>query len=328
MFTLILTVIQYSRLRENEYTSMATSNDWPIAGSDLQAVRGGYAFPLEELASGAIAAIVLRGVYPESRCRRLIERLTQDGLLYDPREEIPQEFREQAIPEGYYREGRSAEPRSAWKANTSGDRPRIDIGTSLGYRGADKEAFLAHSRQTHELFAQFFADDDDPVKLLYDHLGELAVGKRVVTAHEPDGSQYGPAIIRAHYGGYTYKPHFDSVRLREKRDDYAVHAFEHQFAGVLVLQNTRLGDATAQCVLHRCFWDAIVDRHLQADTFHAHARQRDIDNVEVCLEPGDLYFFNTRLIHEVPGVAGELPRVVLATFIGYSEDRDEVFVWS
>ena len=43
---------------------------------------------------------------------------------------------------------------------------------------------------------------------------------------------------------------------------------------------------------------------------------------------GDLYFFNTRLIHEVPGLPGELPRVVLATFIGYSQDRDEVFVWS
>jgi len=50
--------------------------------------------------------------------------------------------------------------------------------------------------------------------------------------------------------------------------------------------------------------------------------------VEVVLQPGDLYFFNTRSIHEVPGVAGELPRVVLATFIGYSPDRAEIFVWS
>ena len=46
------------------------------------------------------------------------------------------------------------------------------------------------------------------------------------------------------------------------------------------------------------------------------------------LEPGDLYFFNTRCIHEVPGVDGDLARVVLATFIGYSSGRDEIFVWS
>jgi hypothetical protein len=53
-----------------------------------------------------------------------------------------------------------------------------------------------------------------------------------------------------------------------------------------------------------------------------------VPNVTVNLEPGDLYFFNTQLIHEVPGVPGELPRIVLATFIGYSPDDDEVFVWS
>jgi hypothetical protein len=50
--------------------------------------------------------------------------------------------------------------------------------------------------------------------------------------------------------------------------------------------------------------------------------------VRVELEPGDLYFFNTGMIHEVPGVDGELPRVVLATFIGYSADEPDVMVWS
>jgi hypothetical protein len=48
----------------------------------------------------------------------------------------------------------------------------------------------------------------------------------------------------------------------------------------------------------------------------------------VILDPGDLYFFNTGCIHEVPGVAGEDARIVLATFIGYSSDRNEIFVWS
>ena len=46
------------------------------------------------------------------------------------------------------------------------------------------------------------------------------------------------------------------------------------------------------------------------------------------MDPGDLYFFNTRLIHEVPGLDSEDPRVVLATFIGYSSGHDEMFVWS
>ena len=48
----------------------------------------------------------------------------------------------------------------------------------------------------------------------------------------------------------------------------------------------------------------------------------------VALEVGDLYFFNTRLVHEVPAVKNEQARIVLAVFIGYDPDMDEVFVWS
>ena len=307
---------------------MTPSSVWKTTEPDLPAIFEQHRFPLEALAAGTIPAIVLRGVYPESSCRRLIERLISEELLYDPCEPAPEEFRNLAIPEGYYREGRKSEPSYAWQAKTTSDRIRIDIGTSLGYRGSDKEAFFAHSRKTLTLFERLFDDRDDPVQLLYDNLQRLSVDKRVVTAHEADGRQYGPAIIRAHYGGYTYKPHFDSVRLREKRTDYAVHAFEHQFAGVLVLQNTQLNDKTAQCVLHRYLWSPDVDPHLQAGTFHEYAQEETIENVEVCLDPGDLYFLNTRSIHEVPGVAGQLPRIVLASFIGYSKDRDEIFVWS
>jgi hypothetical protein len=307
---------------------MTITKPWKIAEPDLESILSDRAEPLEALAAGEIPATVIRNAYPAEACRRLIDRLIAEELLYDPRQPIPQKFIDDAIPEGYYREGRSGEDKFAWQAKAATGRRRIDIGTSLGYRGSDPDDFFAHSRETHELFARLFTPDDDPVRICYDHLERLSRTKRVVTAHEPDGRQYSPAIIRAHYGGYTYAPHFDSVRLRERRSDYAVHEFEHQFAGVLVLQNTQIGDQSAQCVLHRCFWEPDIDPHLKQGTFHDYAEQNEVDNVEVVLEPGDLYFFNTRSIHEVPGVAGELPRIVLATFIGYSSDRDEIFVWS
>ena len=162
--------------------------------------------------------------------------------------------------------------------------------------------------------------------MIYGALEQLSRGKLAVTAYEPDGRQYCPAIIRAHYDGYTYKPHFDSVRLREKRENYSVSAFEHQFAGVLVLQNAQRGDRSAQAVIHRCLWNSQVDPHIQKGTFHEYAETNQIDNLEVCLEPGDLYFFNTRSIHEVPGLDGELPRIVVAVFIGFSSDREEDFL--
>lgn len=306
---------------------MTTKGGWQALEPDLPQILAAVPNPLTALAAADIPAIVLRGVYSADWCQQLVDRLVQQELLYDPHQPIPEKFREQAIPEGYYREGRNDAAQYAWMSKTATGRARIDIGTSLGYRGSDKDGFFAHSAETHRLFEALFAEDN-PISCLYDHLERLSVNKRAVTAYEPDGRQYGPAIIRAHYGGYTYKPHFDSVRLREKRADYAVHEFDHQFAGVLVLQNTQRDDRTAQCVLHRCLWQPEIDQHLKANTFHEFAKSANIESVEVCLEPGDLYFFNTRCIHEVPGVAGDFPRIVLATFIGYSQEREEMFVWS
>ena len=305
-----------------------TVSNWKISEPDLATIFAQHPKPLDALAAGDVPALVIRQAFSLSSCQRLIERLITRELLYDPRQPIPEKFIEAAIPEGYFREGRSNEDVAAWEARTATGRRRIDIGTSLGYCGSDPDDFFAHSRESNALFTELFAPGENPIAVLYDALQDLSRTKRVVTAHEPDGRDYGSAIIRAHYGGYTYAPHFDSVRLREKREGYAVHEFEHQFAGVMVLQNTQLGDASAQCVLHQCLWQPEVDPHLRNRTFHDYAERRGVASVRVVLEPGDLYFFNTRGIHEVPGVAGELPRIVLATFIGYSADRDEIFVWS
>jgi hypothetical protein len=314
--------------KETVNTPIAETQAWRPTEPDLRAAFQAHPRPLDALAEGAIPAIVLRGAYPAELCQRLYAKLIAEELLYDPARPIAAKFLEASIPEGYYREGRQGTDQQNWQDRVAEGRRRIDIGTSLGYRGSDPAAFLAHAAETHRLFARLFADLPSPVALLYERLTDLAPGKRAVTAHEPDGLLYGPAIIRAHYGGYSYRPHFDSVRLREKRADYAVHAFEHQFAGVLVLKNSEREGRTAQCILHHYLWQPEVQPHLDAGTFHDFAAARGIGNTQVHLEPGDLYFFNTRLIHEVPGVDGAEPRIVLASFIGYSQDRDEIFVWS
>lgn len=284
--------------------------------------------PLESLSRGEIPAIVIRQAYRQTDCEKLMQRLLDEELLYDPKRPVPAKFVDKAIPEGYFKEGKSDVASQAWPSVADDLKRRIDIGTSLGYRGSDPEDFFAHSGSTHDLFDRLFADMPSPIGVIYDRLAELSRGKTPLTAREPDGRLYGPAIIRAHYGEYTYRPHFDSVRLREKREDYAVHAFEHQFAGVLVLQNSEHGGETAQGLIHRCLWQPEVQPHLEGDTFHHYARERGIEHCRVYLEPGDLYFFNTRLIHEVPGLKSQDPRVVLATFIGYSSDRDDMFIWS
>ena len=301
--------------------------DWVPVEPNIDAAITRFEFPLDELAAGHVPALVFRNAWSAENCASLIERLVDEELLYDPAQPIPPKFQKQSIPEGYFREGQNAVPSFAWQEQKITGKNRIDIGSSLGYRGSDQDGFFAHAEESNALFGRLFAGHANPIELLYNSLEAYSVNKKVVTAHEPDGRKYGSAIIRAHYGGYTYKPHFDSVRLREKRESYAVHQFEHQFAGVLVLQNSTANGRTAQSIMHQCLWGPEVEPHLKAGTFHEYATGNDVASVEVCLEPGDLYFFNTRGIHEVPGVAGDLPRIVLATFIGFSSDRDEIFVW-
>jgi hypothetical protein len=118
------------------------------------------------------------------------------------------------------------------------------------------------------------------------------------------------------------------VVLREERFNYAVSRYRHQFAGVLCFQNaTHQGEST-QAILHQCLWTPQIQPHIAGNTFHQYAAENNIAHCRVDLEPGDLYFFNTRCIHEVPAVPGDLPRIVLAVFIGYSPEQPEVFVWS
>lgn len=278
---------------------MKPEKNWLPAEPDLKTVCENYKDPIYSLSQGEIPAIILRNVYPPEQCQGLIHRFTTMGLMRDESE-----------------------------INSPDKRTRIDIGTSLGNRGNDKDHFLAHAKATHHLFQFLFDGFNNPVDLMYKSLAEISPGKDVKVARERDGSLYGPAIFRVHYETHSYKPHIDSVKYREQRTDYAVYRFEHQFAGVLCVQNADADSKGTQAILHRCLWSEDIQPHIAEETFDRYAVEKDIENYQVDLDQGDLYFFNTRCIHEVPAVQGTRARIVLAVFIGYSPDDDEIYVWS
>jgi hypothetical protein len=278
---------------------MCPTTPWLPAEPDLPSILVAYPDPVRALADAEIPAIVLRQAYDPAQCAGLNRRFLRWGFMRDP-----------------------------IALNTADGRKRIDIGTSLGNRGHDKENFLDHAEGTHELFPHLFTGFTNPVQTLYDALQALAPGKQVKTAREPDGRLYGPAIFRIHYESHSYPPHIDSVKLREGRTDYTVYRFEHQFAGILCFQNAKHGERSAQTIIHRCLWTPEVQPYIANGAFHTYAEENGIESYRVELAPGDLYFFNTRCIHEIPPLDGSDPRIVLAVFIGYSPDDDEIFVWA
>jgi hypothetical protein len=305
--------------------------DWDAIEPDLDSVLQRFPRPLAALADMEAGAIVLRRVFAPESCAAVLGRFLDRGLMYHPKAEVIEErFLQTSVQESGWHRIADRTFSMLGGSDAASRRRRIDIGTSLGNLGNSPDQFFAHAQVTHNLFATLFEGIDNPIDVLYSWLSRLAdaEGHRVLTAREPDGRLYGPAIFRIHYGGFTYGPHFDSVRLREKRTSYAVHRFQNQFAGVMCLQNAELDGATAQGIIHRCRWSPEVEASIVEHRFREYVVEHQIPAVRVELEPGDLYFFNTQLIHEVPGIAGDQPRVVLATFIGYSADDPEVFVWS
>lgn len=278
---------------------MTTNSEWKPAEPDLATICNTYKDPIYTLSKAEIPAIILRNAFSPEQCQGLIDRFTYMGLMRDENE-----------------------------LNSADKRTRIDIGTSLGNRGGKKHHFLAHAEATHHLFKFLFDGFDNPVDLIYDSLSAVSPGKDVKVAREPDGSLYGPAIFRVHYETHSYKPHIDSVKYREQRTDYAVYRFKHQFAGVLCVQNADENGKGTQAILHRCLWSEEIQPYIADETFDQYAKENNIDNCQVELEQGDLYFFNTQCIHEVPPVQGNRARIVLAVFIGYSPDDNEIYVWS
>ena len=71
-----------------------------------------------------------------------------------------------------------------------------------------------------------------------------------------------------------------------------------------------------------------VQPYLASRTFGRYVAENRISRCRVELEPGDIYFFNSLCVHEVPAVRGKHTRIVLAVFAGYSEGDEEIFVWS
>ena len=189
--------------------------------------------------------------------------------------------------------------------------------------GKEPAEFFAHADRTHTLFQRLFEGLADPVQTIYANLANLAGSKQVKTAYE-EGGTYGPAIFRIYHGQEGHRAHFDSVRRRGK-SSYAVGRFEHQFAGILCVQKGAVG---GEPILYRAKAEGEVEEVLDAGDFAEYAKKEAIEQVQIELDAGDLYFFHTENVHEVPQVARDHTRVVLAVFIGMSEEDGEIFVWS
>ncbi len=267
--------------------------------------------PMGALAAGEIPAIILRNAYPSEMCSQLVAR-----------------FYEQNLVPGL--------PKPGEPITGKCDFERIDIGTSLSNIGDDQNHFFADAEKTTQLYETLFAGMQNPIHQLYETITRLSPGKQAVTAYEPDGRHYGAAIFRCHMPYWGYPPHIDSVSIRDGRTNYAVHRFHTQLGGILLVQAPENKPTGFDSIIHRSEWNKNLEQeHYSAGgigiltkSFYEYAEKNRIESCGVSLAEGDIYFFNSHRLHEAPRFTGNRPRIVLATFFGYTDNDPEIFVWS
>ena len=273
----------------------------PTAWTPLEAsaarIASIYPEPLLALASGDLPAFVLRGAYPKTDCEALVDRFETRGY-----------FRPETV---------------GVESQLSGG-SYLDLGTSLGRMGSDREAFFSHAECTHALFPKLFEGLADPVETVYRNLSTLAGSKRVRTAVSTDGRRYGPAIFRIYQNQEGHRPHYDSVR-RRSGSAYEVGKFTHQFAGILCVKKGSVG---GDSILYRAKAEGEIEDLVDRGEFEQYAKEHDVPRMRVELGAGDLYFFYTENVHEVPQTVRDSTRVVLAVFIAMSTENEEIYVWS
>jgi hypothetical protein len=247
----------------------ASSVEWQALdapANDIARLLDRVPDPFRAMAEMRTPGVIIRGAYPCADIPRLVQRLIDRRFMRGPNDPV------ELTCDGTLSDVLRDEHGRVYKgskylrpgANGRGSRPgmggwtpsRIDIGTSFGGGGwPDKEAFLAHSAGTTELFSTLFDGLADPVEALYSCCSALAnTEQRVMVAHEPDGRSYGPAIFRVHYPGHDYQPHINHVgqtvrarrlhNLAPKAPDvphYEVFRFDHQLAALICVQHTTLG---------------------------------------------------------------------------------------
>ena len=313
-----------------------------VDASEVERIFASDADPLGAVAEGRVPAVIIRGAFSSEKCKDIISMFIDRGLMRDPNVAADAADSHEVTAD-----------RAAGYGN--GTDTRIDIGSSLvnwtrgalathtpSTRGgtaaddiANREAFLEHSVSTNKLFADIFPEPDaDPVKRFFDCMQDLAtpVNKTVKVAYEPDGREYGPVIFRVHYESWAYAPHINHIRVGDKLFNFEASRFVHQFAGLICMANSEeaaeYDGNSPGATIYRHFPTPDIDEMQQLGKFHEFVEQEAVPHTTLDIQEGDFYLFNAGFVHEVPAVIGTDPRIVLATFIGYSQDDDEVLVWA
>jgi len=302
--------------------------------------------PMRAVVEGRASSVIVRGVMSPEACDAAIKRLSERELLLT--------------------EGGSCTAGAAAMQYPFRRLPGLtDVGVTIhGLDSADwQEAALRQNQLFSDLFADMPSDLPNPIERLHSVLNELArgSGKHVVPPEDMAGGVAGTtAIFRAHPPGpgSRFAPHFDGFQqgkftpsghadrpFRVMDPSYSSHAV---LSAVMVLQSAQ-EDGEEEDALNPATDSQLFDISLDelalvesddlltagshwigvhfGPTFQDFADRVRARRFSPRLRAGDMYLFSASRVHELFEVQGARCRVVVASFMSWSDALDEVLLF-
>ena len=198
------------------------------------------------------------------------------------------------------------------------------------------------------------------IRSMHSALRELGAGRAVDTGRTAVGGvnvTLTPGLFRSHGTGNLIHPHFDTLqshkwfarkckgqqsggsRATKMAADNAkfvdVYRFDRLFSAVLVLQRPEPGTDFDVSLYDDEWTDLLGDCSLVGvahpigvifkSGWNERVRAKQPRSVNVRVDAGDLYIFNSNRVHELHAVRGHPPRVTFGTFVSHSSVEMRIF---
>lgn len=197
------------------------------------------------------------------------------------------------------------------------------IGPFLMSYATKKEQYFAHAKKSKFYFDSIFSELENPSTRIFDTL-KIIFPKAKVSLAQEFGNDFSPFIIRIHEKGDFVPIHKDQVRYEGQ--EYSVARIVTQLSCVLHIQESEAG---GDLVIYQKNWKKQDEKFRRIDfgyspnvvSLQKHCKISDIKN-------GDLVLINPLQYHEVTEIQGDIPRITLGMFLGFSENNHEIISWA
>ena len=186
-----------------------------------------------------------------------------------------------------------------------------------------KDEYFNQVEKFQNSLKMIFSGHDIPSERICKTLQKIFPTAEIALAKDSERN-FSPFVIRIHKKGHSIPIHKDHVGYEGK--EYSVSKMKHQLSCVLHLQESEIG---GELIIYNKNWKKNDERFRNID--FGYSKDVVLDEASCRLskvESGDLVIINPIHYHEVTTIKGNVPRITLGMFLGFSESKNKIVSWA